>query len=228
MANIAEGRFDVVSDSPDLLTDLEQKVLDMADRPMFSYGSMGSYPEVGIDDGMLSVVFTARWNCELAFAWLESLLDPAENYAHREALIHAVISGEGRETSLLYKEEIEKSAGNTRLSRKQIDLESSGFWGALSKAKVLDMTTGERREDMGGCMVTFVCHERETLVPSEGQGARTRLKLGVYFQCQATECVMVLDENGAIVESTYEDEYDNTDPEDSSYYGEMLEDLDEI
>ena len=228
MANIAEGSFDVVSDSPELLTDLEQKVLAMADRPMFSYGSMGTCPEVGIHDGMLSVVFTARWNCALAFSWLESLLDPAENYAHREALIRAEISGEGRETAMLYKEQIEKLAGDTRLSRNQIDLESSGFWGALSKAQVLGMTTGERRKDIGDCLVDFVCHEREILDSSEGQGGRTRLKLGVYFQCQATECVVVLDENGAVVESSYKDEYGNTAPEDSRYFGEMLQDLGRI
>lgn len=32
MANIAEGCFDIDSDSAELLADLEQKVLDMADR----------------------------------------------------------------------------------------------------------------------------------------------------------------------------------------------------
>ncbi len=132
MANIAEGSFDVVSDSPELLTDLERKVLELADSPMFSYGSMRTCPEVGIHDAMLSVVFTARWNCELAFSWLESLLDPAEKYAHREALIRAEISSEGREFATLYKEQIEKLAGDIRLSRNQIDLESSGSWRACA------------------------------------------------------------------------------------------------
>jgi hypothetical protein len=228
MANIAEGWFDIASDSAELLADLEQKVLDMADRPMFSYGGGGSYPEVDVDEGMLSVVFTSRWNCELVFAWLESLLDPTENYPHLQALIDAAIDGEGRESSGGYKEEIAKVPGAASLTRTEIDLDSLGFWGLLARVKVFDMTAGEKRKDMGGCAVNFHCHERETVALGDGQGPRTRLKLGVYFQCQATECVILLDENGAIVESSYTDEYDNTDPDDSQYYGEMLEDLDAI
>jgi hypothetical protein len=39
---------------------------------------------------------------------------------------------------------------------------------------------------------------------------------------------VVLDENGAIVDSSYKDESDNTAPEDSRYFGEMLQDLGRI
>ena len=227
MANIAEGWFDIVSESSDLLRDMERRVAEMADRPMFSYGTIGGGPDVGIYEDRLSVVFTSRWTCDDVFSWLESLLAPTGGYALRDDLIAAIICGEGKESGVGYKEIINKPAGSDGIERVEIDLAQLGFWGALAEAGVFDLVAGEQRDNLGDCLVNVHCHSRETGVSDDGK-TRTKLALGVYFQCQATECVVVLDEQGAIIENSYMDDEENTDPEDSMYYGEMVEDLNAI
>jgi len=224
MANIAEGWFDIVSESSDLLRDMERRVAEMAARPMFSYGTIGGGPEVGIYEDRLNVVFTSRWTCGEVFSWLESLLAPAEGYVFRDDLIAAVICGEGRESGVGYKESINKPAGSDVIERVEIDLAQLGFWGALAEAGVFDLVAGEQRDNLGDCLVSVHCHSRETSVSDHGK-TRTKLALGVYFQCQATECIVVLDEQGAVIETSYMDDEENTDPQDSMYCGEMIQDL---
>ena len=156
MANIAEGQFEIQSSDRALLDDVAHRVDQLSEHAMFSYGSMGSYPEITQSEGRLIVSFTSNWTCTAGFDWLDALMvadgmiqtpDGMEMgpYAHREALIAATVTGGGREYATLYKEVIQKSPGDPTLTRTLIDLEALGFWGMLKAAGGFDLAEGERR-----------------------------------------------------------------------------------
>jgi len=248
MANTAEGFFEILSKDKALLDDVARQVADRADKAMFSYGSMGSYPEVTLNDDSLNVAFTAKWTCMAAFDWLDTHLEDPK-YAHRAAFIQAEINGQGREVATFYKEVLKKAAGEDATTRTHIDLEGIGFWGMLEAGGAFQMAPGEERRGLGECGVSFTCTEKTTLTEEACEALfdkidealpwgeevdrtvkqpLTQLGLTVNFQCQEARCTVIFNGLDEMWHTLYDDDMGATTPEESLYHGEMVEDMSSI
>lgn len=205
MANIASGLVIIKSKDKKFLNDLKTKI---SEGP-FSYSEPA---DIAINVDSLEVNFTGRWSCASAWDFLDELISN-KKYLYQKQFIDSVITGTGDESSLNYHERVSKGKGQSLLTREDI-AEDVDFWGALSKAVPMLPKVGKSITIGAYVNITVVSHKK------------TQYELSIDFQCQHVDCTFTVDKEGIVEGRQYSDEdEDNNSPEDSSYCGEMIQDI---
>ena len=209
MANICSGNVNIQSSNDDFLYEIQEFLL----ADLNAFGIEEDDPPTVFSGDYINFQFEVDWSGSGIFdhfvASMKAMLDKKPEF--KTDYLESKIIGEARETGCCYHEQIKKKSGSEDIDCSLLYPSDITFFDAVHQAGLMDLSEGDSA--ILGQLVSCRC------VKHDGKSS----ELEIDFQCQSVKLDIECKPDGGII--SYSDDGGESDPQESDYFGEMVDDM---